>query len=355
MPSLGTTVAALAASRKAPSAADESAETGLLTLTENFGLNPGQLKMLSFIPERLKPRAPLVVLLHGCGQSAREFADGAGWRTLAARHGFALLCPQQSARNNANRCFNWFQPKDTQRGQGEAESIREMVIHALADRRLDPSRVYIAGLSAGGAMTSVMLAVYPELFAAGAVLAGLPYGAASGMAEGFMAMMQGRIQPPQNWGDLVRAASPAPAAWPRVSVWQGESDHTVNPVNADQIAGQWTNLHGLPRTPTTVETTGRLRRATWSLGAGAPLVELNTLAGLGHGVPLAAEGPDGLGEAGPFRLEAGVSSTREIARFFGVLAVPKPQPTQSQQPSRPPATRRGVLSKALRAVGIEKN
>ena len=94
---------------------------------EDFGTNPGALRMLTYLPDNLSPRPALVVVLHGSMQSAANYDRGAGWSTLAERYGFALLMPEQSRRNNLNRSFNWFQRNDTQRGEGEAHSIAQMV------------------------------------------------------------------------------------------------------------------------------------------------------------------------------------------------------------------------------------
>ena len=103
-----------------------------------FGTNPGALKMFAFVPEPL-PRAPaLVVVLHGCGQSAAAYDFGTGWSTLAKRYGFALLMPEQQGSNNAHTCFNWFNPGDVARGRGEAASIRQMVARMVADHKIDP-------------------------------------------------------------------------------------------------------------------------------------------------------------------------------------------------------------------------
>jgi poly(hydroxyalkanoate) depolymerase family esterase len=98
--------------------------------------------------------------------------------------GFALLLPEQQRTNNPNGCFNWFQTGDIERGHGEALSIRQMVSKMVSDHGIDPARVFVTGLSAGGAMTSVMLATYPEVFAGGAIIAGLPYGAANNVQQG---------------------------------------------------------------------------------------------------------------------------------------------------------------------------
>ncbi|MEO6341367.1 MAG: PHB depolymerase family esterase, partial [Caulobacteraceae bacterium] len=152
---------------------------GKLRQVADFGVNPGGLAMFTHVPETLPANAPLVVVLHGCGQSAAAYDRGAGWSTLADRFGFVVLAPEQNRTKHLNGCFNWFLPGDTTRGGGEAASIRQMVAHAVATHGLDPQRVYVTGLSAGGGMTSAMLAAYPEVFAGGAIIAGLPYGAAS--------------------------------------------------------------------------------------------------------------------------------------------------------------------------------
>src|SRR5882757_2300932 len=145
--------------------------------TWNFGSNPGALRMFSYRPSNVSAGSALVVVLHGCTQTAGGYDLGAGWSTLADRFGFTLLLPEQQRSNNPNGCFNWFQPADIKRGHGEALSIRQMVEKMVSDFQIDPTRVFITGLSAGGAMTSVMLATYPDVFAGGAVVAGLPYGA----------------------------------------------------------------------------------------------------------------------------------------------------------------------------------
>jgi poly(hydroxyalkanoate) depolymerase family esterase len=144
----------------------------------DFGSNPGNLRMFTYSPSQYAPSPVLVVVLHGCTQTAAGYDYGAGWSTLADRYGFALLLPEQQPSNNSNGCFNWFLPGDTRRGGGEALSIRQMIETIVIDKKIDRRRVFITGLSAGGAMTSVMLACYPEVFAAGAIIAGLPYGAA---------------------------------------------------------------------------------------------------------------------------------------------------------------------------------
>ena len=291
--------------------------------------------MRAFVPDGLPPGAPLLVALHGCTQTAAGFDRGCGWSDLAARLGFALLMPEQCQANNPRRCFNWFDPAHTARGAGEGESIHQMVRHMLGMHQLDPRRVFVTGLSAGGAMACVMLATRPEVFAAGAVIAGLPYGAAKTVQQAFEAMTNRRPRSAEDWARRVRAASPHHGPWPRISIWQGGADTTVNPINAWELVKQWTVLHGLTARSEVQEETGHLRRV-WRGPDGTPLVELHTLPDLVHGVPIRPGRGEGCcGQAMPFILDVGVSAPHEIARFFGLTDAAAAAPRADAVPPRP--------------------
>src|SRR6202140_4504046 len=231
--------------------------------TKNFESNPGNLRMFSFAPDNLQPAPGLVVGLHGCCQPAAGYDLGAGWSTLAKHYGFALLMPEQQPLNNANGCFNWFNPDDTARDRGEAGSIRQMVARAVEDIGIDRTRIFVTGLSAGGAMTSVMLATYPEIFAGGAVIAGLPYGVANNMREALSGMFQSPARPASKLGDLVRNASNHKGPWPKLSEWHVSADRTVNPANANEIVKQWLDVHQLPSAPMSEATVDGYPRQIW--------------------------------------------------------------------------------------------
>src|SRR5689334_24194822 len=132
---------------------------------------------------------------------------------------FAVVYPQQHPANKTKTCFSRFLPGDIARGDGEALSIREMVEHGLATFGADRRKVFVTGLSAGGAMASVMLATYPEVFAGGAIIAGLPYGCANNVQQAFEAMFSDQGHPAQLLGDRVRAASSHGGRWPKISIW----------------------------------------------------------------------------------------------------------------------------------------
>jgi poly(hydroxyalkanoate) depolymerase family esterase len=285
----------------------------------DFGANPGSLRMFVYSPTHLPPNPALVVALHGCTQTADAYNHGCGWSDLADRAGFVVIFPQQQPSNNAKNCFSWFQPSDTTREEGEARSIRQMIERAAIDFHVDRSRVFISGLSAGGAMASAMLATYPEAFAGGAIIAGLPYGCAASVQEAFEAMFTASSMPSRVLGDRVRGASRHGGPWPTISVWHGTGDSIVKPANAENTVRQWINVHGLAARPSHVESSSVHTRRIWKDANGVTLVEAFLLPGMSHGVPISRTGTDACGAAGPFFLDAGISSTYRIASFWGLV------------------------------------
>ena len=356
---MGENILSLAGMRqKREEAMANLAEPFKLTLIAPTGPNPGELRMLTYVPPGLVEGAPLVVVLHGCTQNAAAYDHGAGWSTLADRHGFALLFAEQQRANNPQLCFNWYQPEDIKRGHGEVESIRQLTMQALSMHRLDPHRVYITGLSAGGAMTTAMLATAPELFAGGAIIAGLPYGAASGMGEAFQAMRNTRQRTAPEWGDLVRAASVCqPGRRPVVQIWQGTEDDTVDFGNADSLALQWTDALGLPQAPSSAETIDDAEYENWHGADGRVMLERWTVHGLGHGTPIKPGDADldrAVGIPAPHMLDSAIPSTWHIAHAWGLL-------TQAARPSAAPSPHahlpvdhapEPIIGKALRVTGL---
>jgi poly(hydroxyalkanoate) depolymerase family esterase len=296
--------------------ADHGAPDRLSTLS-GFGSNPGALKARIYLPNNLPEHAPLVVVLHGCTQNAAGYDHHSGWSQLADEGGFALLFPEQQRANNPNLCFNWFLSDDTKRGFGETLSIRQM-IQAMVERHgLDSQRIFVTGLSAGGAMAAAMLASYPEVFAGGAIIAGLPYGSAKTVPEAFDRMRGHGGPSEQALQQALSAASDHRGPWPKVSIWHGSNDHTVAPSNAEAIAAQWRDVHQVQKASTWSKSTGRHSKQVWCDGAGEAVIEVNMIAGMAHGTPIG----DDLGAPGPYMLDVGFSSTREIARFWGIAEI----------------------------------
>lgn len=290
------------------------------TEVTGFGSNPGNLRMFKYVPAGLPANAPLVVALHGCAQSAANYDAETGWQLLADRWQFALVLPQQQSSNNSSSCFNWFEPGDTARGQGEALSIKQMVDRMVADHGSAPSRVYVTGLSAGGAMTAVMLATYPDVFAGGAILSGLPYRCATTQSAAFSCMNPGTDLTPAQWGDKVRAAYPSwTGPWPTVSIWHGDADYTVRPANLTESMDQWTNVHGIDQAADVSDTVAGYPHKVYKNAAGQPRVETYTITGMGHGTPVdPGTGETQCGTAGSYILDVNICSSYYIARFWGL-------------------------------------
>jgi poly(hydroxyalkanoate) depolymerase family esterase len=284
-----------------------------------FGANPGNLGMFSCVPPRLAKSSPLVVALHGCQQTARDFDLATGWSELGQEHGFAVLFPEQKCGNNSQNCFNWFIEKHISREDGEIASIRIMIEKMLRDHELDRDRVYVTGLSAGGAMACALLAAYPDLFAAGTIIAGLPYGAAVGALDAMRAMAFGPSHSSRELGNLVRRASPGQKKWPNVSIWHGSLDGVVAPANASALVQQWLDIHQVDEAGAALDEVDGLMRTSWRDGAGTIVVEHYMIDGGAHGVPIDLKMRARPGTLAPFELDAGISSTIRIAKSWGLL------------------------------------
>ena len=327
--------------------------SGLVTVP-SFGSNPAELKMSKFVPSSVPagPR-PLVVVLHGCTQTASTY-ENAGWNTLAEEWGFYVVYPEQNTvRNNSSGCFNWSgrwssapnafvltpEPLDVDeiaRGNGENLSIKQMVDKMKADHTIDDERVFVTGLSAGGAMTALMLATWPDVFAAGAIFAGIPYGCATdrkttaeaaNCLQNYTGSNAYLARSPKGWGDLVRAAAPGHTGpWPRVQIWHGTADFVVHSRNMTELVKQWTDVHGADQTADATDMVEGYPRKRFADASGNVVVETFEITGKGHGTEVAASKPidpanaDGpkCGKSGSYIIEAGICSTYHAAKFFGL-------------------------------------
>lgn len=275
-----------------------------------------------------------------------------------------MLFAEQTRANNPNLCFNWYSDADAGRGRGEALSIRQMVRAMQARFGTDPTRVFVTGLSAGGAMTAVMLASYPDVFAGGGIIAGLPFGIAHSVPQAFDRMRGHGGPSGKALSELVRAASDHSGPWPTLSVWHGSGDMIVDPSNANGLIEQWSALHGVSNTPSRTDDVEGYPHRTWCDRDGRAVIEEYSITGMAHGTPLDTIGETGE-NAGAHMLEAGISSTRELLCFWGI-AKPgvKIQPARApvaQISRRAPAKRRPKyagsdigksIEQALRSAGL---
>jgi poly(hydroxyalkanoate) depolymerase family esterase len=296
----------------------DTATMNRLTALNNFGTDPGSLSADIYIPDNFPKNGPLVVVLHGSTQSAESYDLGSGWSALADECGMALLFPEQRKTNNSIGSFNWFKLGDSHRGGGEPLSIRQMISQVVDDHAVDPSRVFITGMSSGGAMASVMLATYPEVFAGGAIIAGLPYRSANTLMQAMFRMKGYGSPSDRKLNALVRGASRFTGPWPTISVWHGDCDATVDNSNASSIVRQWQKIHKVEGPPTRVEMVDGFPRQVWCDADGRVVIEQYIIGNMGHGTPISAGGAQGLGEESKYMLEVGISSTRHIAGFWGL-------------------------------------
>jgi poly(hydroxyalkanoate) depolymerase family esterase len=321
LPILAASVACVASSSETETVGSaSSAATGAITEVTSFGTNPGALKMFEYAPANLAKNRPVVVVLHGCTETAAN-AAATGWNEIADAIGLTVVYPQQETGNNPIRCFNWGgeygNPDNLTRGKGENLSIKEMVDKALADHGGDPKRVYVVGFSAGGGTAAIMAATYPDVFAGAAMIAGIPFNCTTTFSEVSSCMKPGKDFTPVEWGDKVRAAQASGYAgsWPKVSIWQGTSDQYVGPLNRTELVEQWTNVHGLPATPTASDTIDGQAHSVFKDAKGNTLVETFVIDGMAHGVPISSAQ---CGTASSYAIDKGICAAKHIATFFAL-------------------------------------
>lgn len=307
--SLGETVRRIKAAgmpARAPSApAIPAVARGASFVTAIHSSEHGERSYKLYIPARSRSdpgsgeRMPLVVMLHGCTQTPDDFATGTGLNALAEEFGFLVAYPAQSTGANANRCWNWFKPSDQRRDSGEPALIAGIARTILRDHGADPQRVYVGGLSAGGAAAAIVASAYPDLFAAVCVHSGLAVGAAHNAASALVAMRRGSP------GD--RGTVPMPTI-----IFHGEADTVVHPRNGRFVTAR--ALAALPRL-TRVEEKGRsaggraFSRTVHKTRNGKSLCEHWAVEGAGHAW-------SGGHPSGSFSDLAGPDASREMVRFF---------------------------------------
>lgn len=309
----------------APSAAPASAGTCGEFLSGVYTNAAGTRPYKLYIPKGYAGQSlPLIVMLHGCTQSPDDFAAGTRMNALADEQFFFVVYPAQSSGANTTKCWNWFKAADQQQGQGEPSLIAGITREVAGSYAIDPQRIYVAGLSSGGAMAAIMAITYPDLYAAVGIHSGLAYGAAHDMQSAFAAMQHGGagVATPRNGSTAESPAVP-------MIVFHGDRDTTVSPRNADQLVAQWIELHASkalgiskgsqlkPQVQRVQPAKGRAySRAVYHDARGAAVIERWLIEGAGHA--WAGGSPDG-----SFTDPAGPDATSEMLRFFN--AHPRPQ------------------------------
>jgi poly(hydroxyalkanoate) depolymerase family esterase len=306
------------------------AQAASLTQVTGFGSNPGSLNMYDYIPANLPANAPLVVAMHGCTQSANDYYSHSGWSKYADLWGFALVFAEQPSQSNPIiNCFDWGTPSDDSRGQGEALSIYQMVQYMQSHYSIDAQRIFVTGLSAGAGMTSDILADYPDVFAAGSVDSGPPAQCSTSGITNSNCTSGTTSHTPQQWGDLVRNSDPGySGSWPRVAIWQGSSDTTVNPAAMTESRDQWTNVWGISQTPSgTQSLTGGTTESSYNDATGKPAVVTFSVSGMAHGLAVnPGSATEQCGTTGTYYLNY-ICSSYYTALFFGLNASGPPAPT----------------------------
>ncbi len=270
----------------------------------------GTLAYKLYIPSGYRGQTlPLVVMLHGCTQSPDDFAAGTGMNALAEQQLFLVAYPAQSLSNNVSKCWSWFSPADQQRGRGEPALIAGITREIIRAYAVDPDRVYIAGLSAGGAAATIMGATYSDLYAAIGVHSGLAYGAAHDMPSALAAMREGGSSSHASGHRHQGSNGRAPLV-PTI-VFHGDRDTTVNPVNADQVIAGSPGIGRLRKTLSQGESAGGIRytHSVYAEESGRAPLEQWLLHGAGHAW-------SGGSSDGSYTEPRGPDASREMLRFF---------------------------------------
>ena len=302
-------------------------QTDALIQINKFGSNPGNLKMFVYSNAEKKDSIlkPLIVVLHGCSQTAEEVAELTGWNKLGKLNKFIVLYPQQRFINNVSSCFNWFRINDIDKGQGESESIYQMIRHMIGNYEVDSTRIFITGLSAGAAMAVVMMSTHPETFRSGAIFAGGAYKLADNAIEspGVMAGTK-KLSQEQLVKNVVEQNPSYAGAYPAMIIYQGLNDMVVNHKNADLLISQWAGIHHCDTVPEKTETAFMnvtdITRKEYADSSGQTVITFYEVNNLGHRL-LVKPGskPDEGGKVGTYGAARNFHSTYQTAKDFGIL------------------------------------
>lgn len=264
----------------------------------------------------------MVVVLHGCTQSAAKVAEQSGWNVLADKHGFVVIYPEQKFSNNTSGCFNWFYSKDIDPKSGESSSILEMIEYTKQNYSIDSTQIFIYGLSAGAAMTINLMANAPNVFNSGASLAGGPYGMATNFIHAARAMLNPKIKSAQEWAKLVPKSTIGD--YPKLIIVHGTMDNTVDFANAIELIKQWTYLHQIEykNRDSVADFMGipNVQRYEYPENEIDSDVVFYKIKGFGHALPVdPGDNENQGGETGIFAVDCDFFSTYYIAKDFGLI------------------------------------
>ncbi|XVV00510.1 extracellular catalytic domain type 1 short-chain-length polyhydroxyalkanoate depolymerase [Actinosynnema sp. CA-248983] len=274
-------------------ATPEPASAATLTEVANFGDNPGGMRMHVYAPDT-RPAAPgIVVAMHGCGGTGPGFHQSSEFSSLADRYGYVVIYPSAQQQAGFGNCFDTWSDAAKRRGGGsDPSSIISMINYIKQRYNADPGKVFATGSSSGGMMTQHMLALYPDVFKAGAAFMGVPFNCFANAADYPPGSSKctgsgGANRTPQQWGDAVRQAYPGyPGTRPRVQLWHGTNDTLVPYALLQESIEQWTNVFGLSQTPTSTDTPQpNWNRRRYADTAGTVQVEAYSIQGAGHTLP----------------------------------------------------------------------
>jgi len=293
---------------------------------DNFGNNPGNLKMFVYNESSDSiSNTALVIVLHGCGQTAKGVAALTGWNKLARLNHFMLIYPEQKFLNNPDLCFNWFNENDISKGKGECESIYQMVQYVCANYKIDRNRIFISGLSAGAAMSVALMSTHPELWKCGAVFAGTAYKLAGNPLAAPMVMHGKKNLSADILVKKVRDENPDfNGSYPSLIIYQGLKDALVNPVNAKYLIRQWTGIHNCDTIPDKTDSSFAsvpgMTRMEFHDGNNKPVVIYYEVNNLRHKLMVKPgdEKNEG-GQAGFWSADFNFHSTFQTALDFGII------------------------------------
>ncbi|TFK70566.1 acetyl xylan esterase [Pluteus cervinus] len=288
------------------------AAAGQLQQVSNYGTNPTGVQMFVYRPANVQPNPALIVAIHYCSGTAQAYFTGSQYANLADRYGFIVIYPDAP---DPGGCWDVHTNATfTHNAGGDSLGIISQVRYAITNYGVDASRVYVTGTSSGAMMTSVLAGAYPDVFQAGSTFAGVPYGCFGGASLWNSQCANGQLtKTAQQWGDLVRSGYPGyTGPRPRMQIWHGTVDQTLNYNNFNEEIKQWTNIFSYSGTPS--RSTSNDPRSGWTRAVYGPNFQAISASGVDHNIPL---------------------QENDVLNWFGITGTTAPPPTTPTTTSSP--------------------